>query len=317
MKAIALLGKLTLVSVAAVIAGCIQDAPTRINTEDGAARMDRRAPSAAPILIDWVAFEFPESALHDPIADVYLVSNLGAGDLLALDNNGFISRLRPDGSVLALRWIEGTAEHPLHGPTGMVLVGDVLYVVDREAVKLYSRVTGEWLGVIPFPETVSLLNDICVGTRGTLYVTDTGLDPTFAPTGTDAIYQIRNGQVSVFAAGTWLNNPNGCITNGANVILTSFDDAGGVYRVNPSGKKKMIAEMPEDAGQNDSVLRVGGFLYVTSWETPAVYRISMGGSQITKILEIPTPADMGYDSRRNRLLVPSLFGNFLMIQPLN
>lgn len=306
---------LALIAGLALASGCTGDAPTSVAPETASLKK-APAPPPNPIVVEDIGFAFPESALHDEKADVYLVSNVGAGDLLALDNNGFITRLAPDGSVLTLKWIEGTAEHPLHGPTGLVLVGNVLYVVDREAVKLYSGTTGEWLGVIPFPKSVSLLNDICVGNRNTLYVTDTGLSPTFAPTGTDAIYQIRNGKLSIFAQGTWLNNPNGCITNGANVIVTSFDAAGGVYRVNPSGKKHVTAEMPEDAGQNDSVLRVGGFLYVTSWEASAVYRMSMGGGQLIKILDLGTPADLGYDAKRDRLLVPSLFGNVLVIQPL-
>ena len=43
----------------------------------------------------------PESALHGPEADVYLVSNIngGPGDR---NDNGFISRLSADGQVLDL-----------------------------------------------------------------------------------------------------------------------------------------------------------------------------------------------------------------------
>jgi hypothetical protein len=36
---------------------------------------------------------------------VYFVSNWGAGSAGALDNNGFISRMRPDGTVDRPRWV--------------------------------------------------------------------------------------------------------------------------------------------------------------------------------------------------------------------
>ena len=58
----------------------------------------------------------PESALHDPEADVYLVSNIngGPGDR---DDNGFISRVSPDGQVLDLKWIDGADPGvTLHAP---------------------------------------------------------------------------------------------------------------------------------------------------------------------------------------------------------
>lgn len=273
--------------------------------EAGAADSRASAPPPAPIVVEGVGFAFPESALHDEKADVYLVSNFG----------GFISRLAPDGSVLDLQWITEN----LTAPTGMTIVDDVLYVVDRTAVKIFDRASGAFLTAISLPAGVSFLNDVCAGPRNTLYVTDSGfvLDENLnvVPTGTDAIYRIRDGEVSTFAEGTWLNNPNGCTTLGANVLVAAFNDNGEVYRINPSGKEKVIASLPE-RGLNDGVLRVQGSLFVASWETNAVYRMSLAGKELTKVLDLGTPADLGYDAKRNRLLVPSLFGNVLVIQPL-
>jgi hypothetical protein len=51
-------------------------------------------------------FKTPESILHDAVGDVYLVSNIN-GTPSAKDNNGFISRVSPDGKVQTLKWIEG------------------------------------------------------------------------------------------------------------------------------------------------------------------------------------------------------------------
>ena len=62
----------------------------------------------------------PESALHDPEADVYLVSNINGGPC-DRDDNGFISRVSPDGQVLDLKWIDGADPGvTLHAPKGSV-----------------------------------------------------------------------------------------------------------------------------------------------------------------------------------------------------
>jgi hypothetical protein len=224
---------LALLATTSLVA-CVQDTPT--GAADPAASLAMTA-TATPILVEGVGFELPESAAYDMHDDVYLLSNVGmpAGDdsPFAHTNNGFISRLAPDGSVLALRWIEGTAAHPLHSPTGILVVGDVLHVVDREAVKHYDRATGAWLGATPLPATAMLPNDICVGNRGDLYVTDMGFGLDLMPAGGDAIYRIRDGVVTTFAAGAWLAFPNGCTTNGANVIVTSFDEPSTRPRLHP------------------------------------------------------------------------------------
>ena len=48
----------------------------------------------------------PESARYDRDLDVWFVSNVN-GSPAAKDNNGYISRLRPDGTPYNLKFIEG------------------------------------------------------------------------------------------------------------------------------------------------------------------------------------------------------------------
>ena len=62
----------------------------------------------AVIEVAEVGFATPESVLHDTVADVYLVSNI-SGAPVAKDDDGFISRLSPEGQVEQLKWIDGTA----------------------------------------------------------------------------------------------------------------------------------------------------------------------------------------------------------------
>ena len=74
-----------------------------------------------------VGFATPESALHDPSADVYLVSNINGGPA-DRDDNGFISRVLPSGEIEELKWIDGDSPE-----VTLCLVGSV-----EAAVELFN-----------------------------------------------------------------------------------------------------------------------------------------------------------------------------------
>src|SRR5207302_602224 len=87
-------------------------------------------------------FLAPESVLHDSTQDIYFVSNIN-GSPMAKDNNGFISRVRPDGAVENLKFIEGGRNGvTLNAPKGLALEGDTLWVADIDAVRAFDAKTG-------------------------------------------------------------------------------------------------------------------------------------------------------------------------------
>src|SRR5467141_412395 len=87
-------------------------------------------------------FSTPESVLHDSTQDIYFVSNIN-GSPTAKDNNGFISRVRPDGAIENLKFIEGgRAGVTLNAPKGMALRGDTLWLADIDAVRAFNAKTG-------------------------------------------------------------------------------------------------------------------------------------------------------------------------------
>jgi sugar lactone lactonase YvrE len=114
----------------------------------------------------------PENLVYDPAAGVLLVSNVDGVDT-AHDDNGYISRLRPDGSVLDAHWISGGVHGVrLDAPKGLAIHGDTLAVADLGAVYLFDRRTGAPLRTIALPGRV--LNDLTYAADGTLWITDTG-----------------------------------------------------------------------------------------------------------------------------------------------
>ena len=297
-----------LLTLVLALSACAADETERVET----AELDTAAmPAPAAISFTDVAFQTPESVLHDEAGDMYLVSNINGGPT-DKDDNGFITRLSPDGQRVELRWIDGaSAAVTLHAPKGMAIRGDSLFVSDIDTVRIFNRNTGEPLGGWGVPNA-DFLNDLAVGPDGTLYVTDSGVNAASqgaGTTATDAVYRFGpNGETETVASGGDLARPNGIVAGPQDVVVVTFG-ANRVVRLDPTGTPTELATLP--AGQLDGVVRLGdGTLLVSSWEGQAVYRVPPGGARIDTVLQnVESPADIGYDARRNRLLIPLFMPN--------
>jgi hypothetical protein len=256
-----------------------------------------------PMTITGAGLDTPESVLYDSIADLYLVSNIGGGgDPVARDDNGFIARLRPDGQVETLRWIDGAADSiTLNAPKGLAVHGDTLFVADIDSIRSFDRSTGAPLDVRGVPGA-TFLNDLAVGDDGRLYVTDSGLGAGMAPNGTDAVYQMGANGASPLLSGASLMNPNGITVHEGEIFMAPFGSRA-LMRVPTGGAPSVVVELP--AGQLDGLVRLpdGSFL-VSSWESNSVYRVRPDSTVETAAENVTSPADIGYDSRRRRLLIP-------------
>lgn len=259
----------------------------------------------------------PESVLHDSAADVYVVSNVN-GQPLDKDGNGFISRVSPDGRMLAVRWIAGGQNGvTLNAPKGSGIVGDTLYVADIDVVRRFHRVTGAPLGEIPVPGA-GFLNDLAVGPDGTVYVTDTGLRMgagRMQASGTDAVHRIRGGQAQPLVKGPELGSPNGMVVDADGGVTVAGMTSGEIYHVSADGRTRTPLRAPR-RGQLDGMVRTrGGSLLVSDWKRSSVHRIHADAEPEVAVKDLPSPADIGYDARRNRLLVPLMTVNRLEFHP--
>lgn len=269
-------------------------------------------PPNQPIIVDDVGFETPESALHDPEADLYLVSNI-AGSPLAADGRGFISRVRPDGSLENLKWIDSAQPGvDLDAPKGMALAGDVLYVADINFVRKFERHTGKPLGSVKI-EGASFINDVCSDAQGNVYVSDSGISAGFTPSGGDAIYKLEeHDQVSVLAKSAVLGRPNGLVAGRDGLWVATFG-TGELYSLSRSGERGPGIRPPK--GSLDGLVLWQERLFVSSWEGSAVYE-RQGDRFVERVSGVPAPSDIGFDTKRERLLIPLFYDNTLVIHPL-
>jgi hypothetical protein len=184
-------------------------------------------------------------------------------------------------------------------------VGEVLYVADIDVVRKFDLKTGASKGSIAFPGA-TFLNDLGAGPDGKVYVSDSGIkftDKGVEPTKTDAVYVIEKGKVKTLAKGADLGGPNGVVATDKGVVVVTFGSSE-VYRLDEKGKKQDVSKPP--GGALDGVVALGDSLIVTSWQTSAIYKGTLGGTFDVLIADQKSPADIGFDTKRSRLLVPRM-----------
>jgi hypothetical protein len=244
----------------------------------------------------------PESVLHDPVADVYLVSNL-AGGPFGGERKGFISRIRPDGTMEKLEWIRGGVDGVgLDAPKGMAIVGDVLWVADLTVVRKFDRTTGKPLGSVAI-EGAKFLNDLSAGPDGTVYVSDSGFAKDFSSTGADAVYAIApDGKVKTLGKGGAVKAPNGLLAAPEGLLVVTWNE-GKLLRISPDGAASEIAQLPK-AKLDGIVAGRDGSVLISSWEGACVYEVKPPSPAKVAAGGLRSPADIGRDVKRDRLLVP-------------
>ena len=281
------------------------------------------APSPGPVATKVGTVEgflTPESVLHDPVQDIYFVSNIN-GSPTAKDNNGFISRVRPDGAVENLKFIEGGHSGvTLNAPKGLAIRGDTLWVADIDVVRAFDARTGAARDSVSLASLGAVfLNDIAIAQTGALYITDTGIrfddvGNALHP-GPDRIFRVGSDrQVTVAVRGDTLGRPNGITLDslGKRFIVVQFGGRS-VLAWKPGDKApSVIAKGP---GGFDGVEIAGSRILVSSWSDSTVSSYETG-QEVKVITGVPSPADIGYDGKRKRVLIPIFSGNRVEIWQL-
>jgi hypothetical protein len=309
------------VLVLALGAACGRDEATAVPARVGEA--PRRSPPSSSVtrgaILVGDGLAAPESVVHDTDADVYLVSNIN-GDPGEADDNGFISRVSPDGQVLVLKWIEGgRGGVTLHAPRGLALDATTLYAVDLDALRLFDRKTGAPRATWPIPDP-HFPNDITIDDRGRVWITETGVhirpDGEPIPDGPQVIwrYDTPGAAPTRVATGDQLGGPNGIVWTPDGPLVVSLLGAA-VYRLAPDGTTPVIATVP--VGRLDGLVALpdGSFL-TTSWLGKAIYRVTLAG-EVTSVVngdDIITPASIEYDHIRGRMIIPLLKASQLRIE---
>jgi hypothetical protein len=284
--------------VTTLLAGCGQTNPHL--AAEPATTLRSRTPVAS-----YSGLASPESVVYDAENDRYLVSNVN-GRPDAKDGNGFISALSPDGRILNLKWLEGgRAGVLLDAPKGLAIANGTLYVADIDVVRLFDARSGKYNGAIGVAGS-TYLSDVSPGKDGELYVTDAGPPRgSLDAVGTEAVYVIRGTVAKKIAQGS-LGRPTSVVWTEDGVVVAPFGSSE-VYRLDANGQKTDITKTP--AGGLAGVVKLGEWFFVTSFQSDSVYRGKLGGRFDVALTDQIAPADLAYDTKRGRLVVPHFTSN--------
>jgi len=250
----------------------------------------------------------PQSIIADPGLG-YLVANAN-GDPGNRDNKGFISRIDEDGKLTNIRFIlGGQGTTVLNAPTGMVLVGDVLYVADIDTIRGFVSKTGKPIVSVSMTRyQCSSLTGLTANKAGQLFVSDTD---------TNAIYQIDPSQdfaVSLVVQDEALSGPRGLAIHPRTGRLTGVSWEGGkVFEVSESGTIKELLANSFFSRRFHNLDGIAfdrfGSMYISDRTAGKVWRILANLKKQVIAEFLISPAGIGVDREKHLILVPYLYAN--------
>ncbi len=262
---------------------------------------------AAPLTVEQIAvvegLEIPECLVADPASGFVYVSNIETDKAAywAEDGKGFISRMSADGEMKELRWLDSTADAPIHAPKGMCILDGRLYIADITRLLRYPLKGDGPLVEIPVPGS-KRLNDVATDGKS-VYVSDTELG--------------RVHKVDAKGNQTLIKAPesvNGITFHNGRMFAVSWElhDA---YELDPSG-----AGPPKPFGLADhfggldaiEVLEDGTFI-VSDFRDNKVCAISADRKTVHTLIELETPADVGINRAKGLLYIPALMKDDVVI----
>ncbi len=232
----------------------------------------------------------PESVLLDAKKGVLYVANM---QLATDEDDGFISRLSPDGTILDLEWVR-----ELIAPTGMgindgkLLVAEQsdLAIIDIESGVLEERVIVEGAG---------FTNDLSISSEGHIYFTD-------SPNGRVMIY--KEGLVTEWIT-EGLMRPNGICVEEDRVLIASIG-TNDVKSINKETKEMKVLASGIGAGDGISFSGYEGYYLVSDWNGQVfIFNQDTVQSLLDTRESKINAADFEYDVNKKILYVPTFFDN--------
>jgi sugar lactone lactonase YvrE len=268
--------------------------------------------AAEPKLVfETKGLEQPESVVQDPATGALYVSNI-VGAVMQKDGNGYIAKLKPDGTIATKQWVS-----KLNAPTGMALLDRTLYVADIDELLEINIASGEIIKRYPAKGAI-FLNDVVAAEDGTVYVSDTPMN---------TIWRLKDGAFEPWFANDVLNGPNGLLVQEGKLIVASFgklpgegqkQELGGLLAVDIEKQAVTAIGKDDKLGNLDGLQALGpGAYLVTDWAAGGLYRLDAKG-KFERLLKLGKgSADFIYFPDKKLALIPIMLSNSLVAYTLD
>ena len=153
---------------------------------------------------------------------------------------------------------------------------------------------------------------------GRVLVSETGVrggKQAFEQTGNDAVYAIEKDDktLTTIAKSKELGGPNGILVTADQTWVLGFT-SGEIYSLDVTKKDQKEgarggAQKLQKGALDGIVGLPNGEMLISSWDANGIFRGKPGGAFSLVIEGVKAPADIGYDTKRSRLLVPLFHDN--------
>ena len=252
-------------------------------------------------------FLTPESVVYDFEREILYVTNFdNRTDFNEKDESkftGYISRVKLNGEIEQLKWVDH-----LHGPSGMVVYKDKLFLLERGNLTEIDINLGKILNRYQIPDC-DFPNDLAVDSKGSIYISDTRPSD-FAGS---RIYKFTNGKFEVWEDCYEVYRANGMFIHN-NKLLFGGNPGDPFFKSIDLETKKIENIASLGAGVIDGIklLNNGNYL-VSHWEGH-IYIVTQT-SEVTEISDtvgLFNCADFEYIKEENLLIIPTFCENNLM-----
>ncbi|HOF41540.1 MAG TPA: hypothetical protein PLD73_15830, partial [Candidatus Hydrogenedentes bacterium] len=237
----------------------------------------------------------PECVVVDAENALAYISNVEAlpDEYWSDDGRGFISLMTVDGKMLKRRWLNSAPGAPIHGPKGMCILNDVLYIADNSRLLARPLQPGGQLEVLSVPGA-QRINDLA--TEGThVFASDTTRE---------VIYKVNpvSGEVVILKSPPSVNG----ITFHLGAFFAVSWDLHDIFEIDLSGEADPV---PFGLGAHFThldgieVLDDGTFI-VSDFDGNSIWAVGADRKAIAPLANVETPADIGLDRKRMLLYVP-------------
>jgi len=208
-------------------------------------------------------------------------------------DDGFISKLNADGTVIELEWLTG-----LKAPKGMGITDGKLFATDVDELAIIDIESATLLEKIPV-EGAIFLNDLAISPEGLVYFSDSKAGK---------IHTYSEGVVSEWIT-EGLSGPNGLFIKDG-VAMLSSSGSHDVKSIDIESKEMTVVATGIGAGDGLEYTGMEDYFLISDWngEVFVIGNDTIQSLLKTKDIKINS-ADIGFNIAEQIVYVPTFFNN--------
>jgi len=240
----------------------------------------------------------PESVLLDTANKVLYIANIDENPW-EKDGKGYITKMSLSVKILAKEWVKG-----ISAPKGMGISKGMLYVANIDEVVEIDIRKGAINKKYTHPKAENL-NDITVGSDGTVYISDSK---------GSCIFFIKNSKLDVLIESPEVAGTNGVFYENGKLLCGQKNQIAALDL-----KAKTFTTVADNTGGIDGLEAVGDGSYIISDWSGKIQIIQSGMPNLTILDTTPlkiNAADIEFDPKTKTLYVPTFFDDHVVAYKL-